>query len=62
MRCFAPHLDARRTTPSAPDSRDWRKSWRAFHKTAPDKLLGSRDVWKDMAHAIFNMKEFVYLR
>jgi hypothetical protein len=29
---------------------------------APDKLLDSRDVWKDMAHAFFNMKEFIYLR
>ena len=34
----------------------------SLHKAAPDKLLDSRDVWKDMAHAIFNLKEFIYLR
>ena len=34
----------------------------SLHKTAPDKILESRDVWKDMAHAIFNLKEFIYLR
>jgi mono/diheme cytochrome c family protein len=28
----------------------------------PGKLLDSRDVWKDVAHAIFNLKEFVYVR
>jgi hypothetical protein len=26
------------------------------------KLLENRDVWKDVAHAIFNLKEFVYVR
>jgi len=34
----------------------------SLHKVAPDKLLESRDVWKDIAHSIFNLKEFVYLR
>ena len=32
------------------------------HKAAPEQVLSSRDVWKDMAHAIFNLKEFLYLR
>jgi Protein of unknown function (DUF1553) len=38
------------------------KELASLHKTAPDQLLGSRDVWKDMAHAIFNLKEFIYLQ
>ena len=33
-----------------------------LHETAPDQILASRDVWKDMAHTIFNLKEFIYLR
>ncbi len=38
------------------------KELASLHKTAPDKLAGSREVWQDMAHAIFNLKEFIYLR
>ena len=34
----------------------------SLHETAPDQILGNRDVWKDIAHAIFNLKEFIYLR
>jgi len=26
------------------------------------KLMESREVWKDVAHAIFNLKEFIYVR
>jgi hypothetical protein len=33
-----------------------------LHKVEPDKRLTSREVWKDVAHAIFNLKEFVYVR
>ena len=38
------------------------KKLASLHKTAPDQLVGSRDVWKDVAHAIFNLKEFIYLQ
>ena len=38
------------------------KELASLHKAAPDQLLRSHDVWKDMAHAIFNLKEFIYLR
>jgi hypothetical protein len=38
------------------------KELASLHKAAPDRILSSRDVWKDMAHAIFNLKEFLYLR
>ncbi len=38
------------------------KELASLHKATPDQLLNSRDVWKDMAHAIFNLKEFLYLR
>jgi hypothetical protein len=34
----------------------------SLRQVTPDKLLDSRDVWKDVAHAIFNLKEFIYLR
>ena len=34
----------------------------SLREAPPDKPLDSHDVWKDMAHAIFNMKEFIYLR
>jgi hypothetical protein len=34
----------------------------SLRKAAPDQILASREVWKDMAHAIFNLKEFLYLR
>jgi hypothetical protein len=38
------------------------KELASLHKTAPDQILKSREVWKDMAHALFNLKEFIYLR
>jgi hypothetical protein len=34
----------------------------SLNKADPEKVLSNRDVWKDMAHAIFNLKEFLYLR
>jgi len=34
----------------------------SLHKAAPEKMLESREVWKDMAHAFFNLKEFIYPR
>jgi hypothetical protein len=38
------------------------KELASLRKTAPDQILKSREVWKDMAHALFNLKEFIYLR
>jgi hypothetical protein len=38
------------------------KELASLHKTAPEKLMASHDVWTDVAHAIFNLKEFIYLR
>jgi cytochrome c553 len=32
-----------------------------LHQTPTEKVLGSRDVWKDVAHAMFNLKEFIYV-
>jgi hypothetical protein len=34
----------------------------SLHKVAADKALDSQAVWKDVAHAVFNLKEFVYVR
>jgi hypothetical protein len=33
-----------------------------LQKVAPDQVLNNRDVWKDTAHAVFNLKEFIYVR
>ncbi len=38
------------------------KELASLRKAAPDQILASREVWTDMAHAIFNLKEFLYLR
>jgi len=34
----------------------------SLHKVPPEKLMDSQAVWKDVAHALFNLKEFVYVR
>ena len=34
----------------------------SLHGVAREDLLASRAVWKDVAHALFNLKEFIYLR
>ncbi len=33
----------------------------SLHKVAADKVMTSQTVWKDVAHAMFNLKEFVYV-
>ncbi len=33
----------------------------SLHKVAADKVMGSQTVWKDVAHAMFNLKEFIYV-
>ncbi|MCX6592376.1 MAG: PSD1 and planctomycete cytochrome C domain-containing protein [Acidobacteria bacterium] len=38
------------------------KELASLQKVPADKLMGSRELWKDVAHAVFNLKEFVYLR
>ena len=32
------------------------------HRVAPEAMLASVRVWQDFAHAIFNLKEFIYVR
>jgi hypothetical protein len=34
----------------------------ALHGVAPDDVLASRAVWQDIAHALFSLKEFIYVR
>jgi hypothetical protein len=34
----------------------------SLRKVDPGDLLANRDLWKDVAHAMFNMKEFIYIR
>ncbi len=33
-----------------------------LHEVPPERILTSPVVWKDLAHAIFNLKEFIYIR
>jgi len=33
-----------------------------LHEVPPEKILANLAVWKDLAHAIFNTKEFIYVR
>jgi hypothetical protein len=33
-----------------------------LHGVSPDALLRSEPVWQDVAHAIFNLKEFIYVQ
>lgn len=32
-----------------------------LHEVSADKVLASRAVWKDLAHTMFNLKEFLYV-
>jgi len=34
----------------------------AMHGLSPDQIASSEALWSDLAHALFNLKEFVYLR
>jgi hypothetical protein len=52
-----------------PPSSEELKRWRALtaglaaeHKVADTDLLASVTVWKDVAHTVFNTKEFLYLK
>ncbi|HUG66687.1 MAG TPA: PSD1 and planctomycete cytochrome C domain-containing protein [Pirellulaceae bacterium] len=34
----------------------------ALHKVPSETVMGNVSVWKDIAHAVFNLKEFIYTR
>lgn len=34
----------------------------ALQKSSADRILMSHDVWKGIAHTVFNLKEFIYIR
>jgi hypothetical protein len=34
----------------------------ALHGVSPGNVLASKEVWRDVAHAFFNLKEFIYIR
>jgi hypothetical protein len=34
----------------------------ALHHVRQDDLMSSMPLWKDMAHAVFNLKEFIYIQ
>ena len=34
----------------------------SLHQVGRDQALESRQVWKDMAHAVFNLKELIYIQ
>jgi hypothetical protein len=33
-----------------------------LHKVPDDQVLQSKEVWTDVAHAVFNTKEFIYVK
>jgi len=58
-------LDALGRPPSAEELELWRvlaQRLAAEEKVAATDLLASQRVWKDVAHAFFNTKEFLFLR
>ena len=34
----------------------------SFHQVPENEILQSPPVWKDVAHIMFNLKEFIYIR
>ena len=34
----------------------------SLHQVPKDGILNSLPVWKDLAHTVFNMKEFIYIQ
>ena len=42
--------------------RELAKELASQRKVEEDKVLENRDVWKDVAHTVFNLKEFLYTR
>jgi hypothetical protein len=34
----------------------------SLHKVPAERIRSARDVWKDVAHTMFNLKEFIYIR
>jgi hypothetical protein len=34
----------------------------SLYRVPRDRISDSREVWKDLAHAVFNMKEFIYIQ
>jgi hypothetical protein len=51
--------------PPSPDEREYYRAAAAslarVHRVPPEKILISRDVWQDLAHVLFNVKEFIYI-
>lgn len=49
---------------SAREAERFARAIRAFaqeHGVAPKEIMGSRDVWRNAAHAVFNFKEFIFI-
>ena len=51
--------------PSALETERWVKvvdDFAAAHGVSDGERMGNSSVWKEVAHAIYNLKEFIYLR
>jgi hypothetical protein len=35
--------------------------WAVLHRVPADRMMQSREVWKDVAHTLFNLQEFLYI-
>lgn len=64
-RLSAMFVDALGRSPSNEEIARWRSlsaRLAAEHHVAATDLLGSKTVWKDVAHSFFNTKEFLYIK
>jgi hypothetical protein len=64
-RIVAMFKDGLGRPPSAAEVDRWSSLVREFaaeHGIAEPAILQSAAIWKDVAHALFNVKEFIYIR
>jgi hypothetical protein len=51
--------------PTSEESARWTAAVHEFaagHQIADKDVMGSLVVWRDVAHALYNTKEFIYVR
>jgi hypothetical protein len=51
--------------PTESELQRWSQAVRSFamdHNVQPSELIKSLPVWQDITHAVFNMKEFIYIK
>ena len=41
---------------------DWHPKLGSLYQVPREELADSLQVWKDLAHSVFNLKEFIYVQ